>query len=105
MSKIQGRPTAPSVLFLRFVRVSEGQPAYQDFRGQKQCADQERLRGRTPMSKNGSSIACAMFLCGLASAAIAQDKPGVPVRIGVLGDMSGIYQGPSGKGAVVAVEL
>ena len=57
------------------------------------------------MSKNQFSIAFAMLLCGLSSAATAQDKPAPPVRIGVLGDMSGIYQGPSGKGAVVAVEL
>jgi branched-chain amino acid transport system substrate-binding protein len=57
------------------------------------------------MSKNPLSVACVALLCGLASAAMAQDKSTAPVKIGVLGDMSGIYQGPSGKGAVVAVQL
>jgi branched-chain amino acid transport system substrate-binding protein len=56
------------------------------------------------MSKNRLPIAFAILLGGVASAAIAQDKP-VPVKIGVLGDMSGIYQALSGKGAVAAVEL
>jgi branched-chain amino acid transport system substrate-binding protein len=56
------------------------------------------------MFKNKLSIACAILLGGAASAAVAQDKP-APVRIGVLGDMTGIYQSLSGKGAVAAVEL
>jgi branched-chain amino acid transport system substrate-binding protein len=105
MSKIQGRPIARSALFTTFARVSEGQPAYRNFRGENQCADQKRRRGITLVSKNKLSIACAMLFCGLASAAIAQDKPATPVKIGVLGDMSGVYQALSGKGAVAAVEL
>ena len=57
------------------------------------------------MSKILLSIVSALLLCGLASAAVAQDKSAAPIRIGVLADMSGIYQGPSGKGAAVAVQL
>lgn len=57
------------------------------------------------MSKNKLSVACAIFLSGLASTAIAQDKAIAPVRIGVLGDMSGVYAALSGKGAVAAAEL
>lgn len=57
------------------------------------------------MSKKQLSIVCALVLSGVASTAIAQDKPASPIKIGVLGDMSGIYQALSGKGAVAAVEL
>jgi branched-chain amino acid transport system substrate-binding protein len=57
------------------------------------------------MSKTSLSITCAALLCGLASSAIAQDKSTGPIRIGVIADMSGIYQGNSGKGATVAVQL
>ncbi len=57
------------------------------------------------MSKRLLSVACVALLCGLTSAAMAQDKSTAPIRIGVLGDMSGIYQALSGKGAVVAVQL
>jgi len=57
------------------------------------------------MSKNPLSVACVALLCGLASTALAQDKSTAPIKIGVLGDMSGIYQALSGKGAVVAVQL
>jgi len=62
-------------------------------------------RGKTSMSRNKLSIVCAVLLSGLASTAMAQDKTAVPVRIGVLGDMSGVYQSLSGKGAVVAAGL
>src|ERR1700721_4420157 len=57
------------------------------------------------MLKSPLSIVCASLLCGLASPAVAQDKSTAPIKIGVLADMSGIYQGPSGKGAAVAVQL
>jgi branched-chain amino acid transport system substrate-binding protein len=57
------------------------------------------------MLKSPLSIVCASLLCGLASTAVAQDKSTAPIKIGVLADMSGIYQGPSGKGAAVAVQL
>jgi len=61
------------------------------------------------ISKSSLSIARAALLCGLAcatiSAVLAQDKSTAPVKIGVIADMSGIYQGNSGKGATVAVQL
>ena len=57
------------------------------------------------MSRTVSLVACAVLLCGMSTASVAQDKKTPPVRIGVIADMSGIYQGNSGKGATVAVEL
>jgi branched-chain amino acid transport system substrate-binding protein len=64
-----------------------------------------KTAGETSMLKSPLSIVCASLLCGLASTAVAQDKSTAPIKIGVLADMSGIYQGPSGKGATVAVQL
>jgi branched-chain amino acid transport system substrate-binding protein len=55
------------------------------------------------MHRSLLSTACALLLCGTAVQAIAEE-PG-PIKIGVIADMSGIYQGNSGKGATVAVEL
>jgi branched-chain amino acid transport system substrate-binding protein len=57
------------------------------------------------MSRTVSLVACAVLLCGTSTASVAQDKKIPPVKIGVIADMSGIYQGNSGKGATVAVEL
>jgi branched-chain amino acid transport system substrate-binding protein len=48
------------------------------------------------------SIAWALVACGASAQAIAEEAP---IKIGVIADMSGIYQGNSGKGATVAVEL
>ena len=52
---------------------------------------------------------CSFVLVCFAGMALAQDKAQDkiqdPVKIGVLGDMSGIYQGNSGPGAIAATRL
>ena len=57
------------------------------------------------MSKRILSTICAILLCGGTTVSVAQEKAPGPIKIGVIADMSGIYQGNSGKGATVAVEL
>jgi branched-chain amino acid transport system substrate-binding protein len=57
------------------------------------------------MSKCMLSTICAIFLCGGTTVSVAQEKAAGPIKIGVIADMSGIYQGNSGKGATVAVQL
>ena len=57
------------------------------------------------MSKRMLSTICAIFLCGGTTVSVAQEKAPGPIKIGVIADMSGIYQGNSGKGATVAVQL
>jgi branched-chain amino acid transport system substrate-binding protein len=57
------------------------------------------------MSKHLLIAACAILAFGGSSRLLAQDKAVAPVRIGVLADMSGIFQGNSGKGATVAAQL
>jgi len=57
------------------------------------------------LSKSLLSTVCTILLSGLISAAHAQSNSATPVKIGVLGDMTGIYQALSGKGAVAAVQL
>ena len=57
------------------------------------------------MSKRILSTICAIFLCGGTTVSVAQEKAAGPIKIGVIADMSGIYQGNSGKGATVAVQL
>jgi branched-chain amino acid transport system substrate-binding protein len=49
--------------------------------------------------------ACAVLASSSTLPVLAQDKAAAPVRIGVLADMSGIFQGNSGKGATVAAQL
>jgi branched-chain amino acid transport system substrate-binding protein len=53
------------------------------------------------------SIAWAFLVCGAAAPAMSVQVMAdeTPIKIGVIADMSGIYQGNSGKGAAVAVEL
>jgi branched-chain amino acid transport system substrate-binding protein len=48
------------------------------------------------------STVTAILICS-AGSAFAEEP--VPIKIGVIADLSGIYQGNSGKGAAVAVEL
>jgi branched-chain amino acid transport system substrate-binding protein len=55
------------------------------------------------MHRSLLTTACAILLCGAAVQARAEETG--PIKIGVIADMSGIYQGNSGKGATVAVEL
>lgn len=57
------------------------------------------------MSKRLLFTACAILAFSGSSPLFAQDKAAAPVRIGVLADMSGIFQGNSGKGATVAAQL
>ena len=57
------------------------------------------------MSKGILSTICAILLCGGTTVSVAQEKAAGPIKIGVIADMSGIYQGNSGKGATVAVQL
>ena len=59
-------------------------------------------RGGDMMSKRFFLTACAML--AFSNPLLAQDKAG-SVKIGVLADMSGIFQGNSGKGATVAAQL
>ena len=47
--------------------------------------------------------AAALTCC--AASGFAQDKAAEPIKIGAMGDMSGIYQGNSGPGSVAAVKL
>ena len=104
MNKIQARPPAPFVLLGSYVRVPKARRLV-EISKTITVVPIKSTGGETSMSRKQLSTACAILLCGLTSAAIAQDKPAAPVRIGVLGDMSGIYQALSGKGAVAAVEL
>jgi branched-chain amino acid transport system substrate-binding protein len=57
------------------------------------------------MSKRLLFTACAILALSSTLSVMAQDKTAAPVRIGVLADMSGIFQGNSGKGAAVAAQL
>ncbi|MEI9923175.1 MAG: ABC transporter substrate-binding protein [Bradyrhizobium sp.] len=57
------------------------------------------------MSKRLLCAACAVVIFSGLLPAGAQTKAVAPVRIGVLADMSGIFQGNSGKGATVAAQL
>jgi branched-chain amino acid transport system substrate-binding protein len=50
-----------------------------------------------------SYVLGAMLLAGAATAGRAQDTP--PIKIGVLGDQSGVYENISGRGAVEAVKM
>jgi branched-chain amino acid transport system substrate-binding protein len=47
----------------------------------------------------------AALLAASSGVAVAQDKSAEPIKIGVLGDLSGIYQGNSGAGSMVAAKL
>jgi len=47
---------------------------------------------------------CAAALAAVGGVAAAQEKAD-PIKIGVMGDMSGIYQGNSGPGSLAAVKL
>ena len=57
------------------------------------------------MSKRLLLTACAILALSNYPPVLAQDKAATPIRIGVLADMSGIFQGNSGKGATVAAQL
>jgi branched-chain amino acid transport system substrate-binding protein len=57
------------------------------------------------MSKRLLLTACAILALSNYPPVSAQDKPATPIKIGVLADMSGIFQGNSGKGATVAAQL
>jgi branched-chain amino acid transport system substrate-binding protein len=50
------------------------------------------------------SLGAAALACW-AAPGLAQDKAAEPIKIGVMGDMSGIYQGNSGPGSVAAIKL
>jgi branched-chain amino acid transport system substrate-binding protein len=57
------------------------------------------------MSKRLLFTACTILVFSSTLPVLAQDKAVAPVKIGVLADMSGIFQGNSGKGAAVAAQL
>src|SRR5262245_61159265 len=69
---------------------------------QRRIPIQNHTKGKG-MHRSLLSTACAILLCGAAFQGSAEEA--APIKIGVIADMSGIYQGNSGKGATVAVEL
>src|SRR5882757_7769284 len=115
MSKIQGaraanagapakrlRQIAHAVLLMAHLKISH-RLAPQRLRAQaRTTAPFKSIQRERSMSKRLLATACAILLC---SSAVAQEKSTGPIKIGVIADMSGIYQGNSGKGATVAVQL
>src|ERR1700760_45703 len=73
------------------------------WRGLRTRPDNSKSIKGEGMHRSLLSTACAILLCGAAVQASAEETG--PIKIGVIADMSGIYQGNSGKGATVAVEL
>jgi len=67
-----------------------------------QSHDKKQIWGKATMRKQLTTWLCSAALIAAAGGIAAAQEP---VKIGVLGDMSSIYQGNSGQGSIVATKL